>query len=137
MIGETGDLLLDTHIVIWIATNPKRIPAALRKAIEEADRRLVSDVTALEIQIKNLKNPTAFPFCLADLELSMREVCCSSLPLAYSDIKMLAEMEFLHSDPFDRLLMAQARARTLCLATLDEDILRTFERYRAFPVFSV
>ena len=133
---RTRDLLLDTHIIIWMATAPSRIPAKLLAAIEEVDRRYVSHVTAFEIQLKNLKSPGAFPFSLRHLENAMKEFSCTELPITSQDINSLGEIEFLHSDPFDRLLMAQARNRELFLATLDKDILRTFERHKAFRVFA-
>jgi PIN domain nuclease of toxin-antitoxin system len=66
----------------------------------------------------------------------MKEFSCTWLPIAYPDIAMLDRMQFLHSDPFDRLLMAQAASRDVHLATLDRDILRTFERYNSFAAFA-
>lgn len=134
---EGPDLLLDTHIAVWLATDPERIPAAILNALKTAHRKLVSHVTALEIQLKNRKSPTVFRFSLQNLEQFMKEFSCTELPLAYSDIAMLGKMEFLHRDPFDRLLMSQARARSLPLVTLDKDILRTFRRYKAFPVLGL
>ena len=128
------DLLLDTHIVIWMATDPDRIPLQLLEWIEEADTRFVSHVTALEIQLKNIKSPDAFPFSLLQLEQTMKEYTCTELPITYQDINSLGQMRFLHSDPFDRLLMAQARNRKIKLVTLDKDILRTFQRSRQFSV---
>jgi PIN domain nuclease of toxin-antitoxin system len=47
----------------------------------------------------------------------------------------MGQMTFLHADPFDRLMMAQARNRNICLATLDEKIVRTFQKHEAFQVF--
>ena len=66
----------------------------------------------------------------------MKEFSCKELPLSYQDIKKLGEMEFLHSDPFDRLLMAQTANRNFMVATVDRDILRTGKRYKTFKVFS-
>ena len=130
------DLLLDTHIVIWMATDPDRIPVRLQNTIEEVKHRFVSHVSALEIQLKNLKNRAAFPFSLRHLEQAMKEYSCTELPITYQDVNALGSMEFLHPDPFDRLLMAQAKQRSICLATMDKDILRTFDRYQAFPLFA-
>ena len=128
-------LLLDTHIIVWMATSPKRISRQLLVAIEEADHRFISHVTALEIQLKNLKNPVAFSFSLKQLQQTMKEFSCTELPITYQDIHALGEMQFLHSDPFDRLLMAQASHHKLPLATLDKDILRTFDQHKSFSVF--
>lgn len=73
------DLLLDTHIVIWMATAPSRIPKRLLGAIETAGHRFVSHATALEIQLKHLKRPELFPFSLHHLDVAMKEFSCTEL----------------------------------------------------------
>lgn len=134
---ETVDLLLDTHIIVWLAIAPNRIPKQLLTVIENANRRLVSHVSALEIQLKHLKRADAFPFALEHLELAMKEFACTELPLTFGDIKTLAQSQSPQRDPFDRLLMAQAANRNIPLATLDRDILRDVREYKDFPVFSI
>jgi len=130
------DLLLDTHIVIWMATAPKRIPKRLLAAIESTNKRFVSHATALEVQLKHLKNEKLFPFSLHHLEEVMKGFSCTELPITYNDIRSIGEMQALHQDPFDRLLMAQASNRSVYLATLDQDILRYFHKDKAFSVFA-
>jgi len=131
-----NDLLLDTHIVIWMATDPDRIPLDLLEAIGQVENRFVSHVSALEIQLKHRKNPALLPFSLRHLERAMKEFSCTELPISFEDIDALGKMKFLHHDPFDNLLMAQAANRGLYLATLDSDILRTFQKHKAFHVFA-
>lgn len=130
------DLLLDTHIVIWMATTPNRVPKRLLRAIETASRRFVSHVTAMEIQLKHLKNEKLFPFGLHHLGTAMKEFSCTELSISYEDIRKIGELRHAHADPFDRLLMAQAANRDLYLATLDEDILACFRRGKTFSVFA-
>jgi PIN domain nuclease of toxin-antitoxin system len=130
------DLLLDTHILIWMAAEPRKIPKRLLGAIETATRRYVSHATALEIQRKHLKKPELFPFSLPHLDAAMKEFSCTELPITYGDIRTIGQMQSLHQDPFDRLLMAQAASRKLYLATLDEDILRCFQKGKAFSIFT-
>jgi len=128
-------LLLDTHIIIWMATEPDRLPRLLRKAIERAEARFVSHVTAWEIQIKHEKHGVRFNFSLDQLEQTMKAFSCTELPIAYEDIRGLNRLRFLHPDPFDRLLMSQASHRSLYLATLDRNIIATFESDKAFFLF--
>jgi PIN domain nuclease of toxin-antitoxin system len=130
------DFLLDTHIVIWMASAPDRIPKRLLTAIEDARHRFVSHITAIEIQLKHLKNPAAFPFALEHLEVAMKQFVCTELPVTYADIKALGHLRLVHRDPFDRLLIAQAANRKFHLATLDVDILRASKKYKEFSVFS-
>jgi PIN domain nuclease of toxin-antitoxin system len=130
------NLLLDTHVVIWMASSPRKIPTRMLAAIEKADHRFVSDVTAFEIQLKHQKNREEFPFSLSHLELTMKEFACTGLPITYNDIRTIGQIQALHSDPFDRLLMAQAANRNVYLATVDEQIIQSFTKYAVFSVFS-
>ena len=130
------DLLLDTHIMLWMALDPDRIPRRLQAAIQGASHRFVSAMTAFEIQTKRAKHPHDFTFSLADLDAAMREFSCQELPITYQDIRSLEPMRFLHSDPFDRVIMAQAANRNICLVTVDRDVIRTAERYKEFRVLA-
>ncbi len=129
-------LLLDTHVLIWMATEPQRLPRSMVKAIESAEVRLVSLVSAWEVQIKHKKHGRKFNFTLDQLEATMKAFSCTQLALDYADIRALNQMRFFHTDPFDRMLMSQASHRAVYLATLDQDIIKTFEREKAFYVFT-
>ena len=116
-------LLLDTHILIWLATDPARVPAPLRSAIEHAETRYVSAISAAEIAIKHKKFGDKFGFTPAHLQQAMADLACQELPLyvrhseAYLRIP-LAE----HKNPHDQLLMAQAITEELILVTADRQI---------------
>ncbi len=129
-------LLLDTHVVIWMATDPERLPRSLLRAIEAVETRYVSHVSAWEVQIKHEKHGPRFDFSLDHLEQTMKAFSCTELPIEYEDIRGLDRMRFLHPDPFDRLLMSQATRRSLYLATLDQNIIQTFETDKAFYIFT-
>lgn len=130
------DLLLDTHILVWMATAPDRIPPKLLAAIADAEIRYVSIITAVEIQLKNLRHPDTFSFSHADLDTAMEKFFCTQMPLTFQDVRTLQQMEFIHNDPFDRLLMCQAANRGVYLATVDQMIVETFDRWKAFHLFS-
>jgi len=66
----------------------------------------------------------------------MKAFSCTELPIAYEDIRGLNRLRFLHADPFDRLLISQAFARPVYLATLDQNIVATFESLKAFFLFT-
>ena len=129
-------LLLDTHVVIWMATDPGRLPRSLLKAIETVETRLVSYVSAWEIQLKHEKHGARFNFSLDQLEQTMKAFSCTELPIEYKDIRGLNQTRFFHPDPFDRLLMSQAALRPIYLATLDQNIIKTFEIEKAFYIFT-
>ncbi len=129
-------LLLDTHVVIWMATDPERLPLSLLRAIQNVETRLVSYATAWEIQIKHEKHGPRFNFSLDQLEQTMKAFSCTELAIDYRDIRGLNRMRFIHPDPFDRLLMSQAALRSVYLATLDRNIIETFEIDKAFYIFT-
>ena len=119
-----------------MATAPERISKRMLDEIESAEQRIVSHVTGLEIQLKNLKNPKLFPFNLGHLDSAMRAFSCTGLQISYDDIRAMAKLKSAHSDPFDRLLMAQAMNNNLVLATVDSDILRCGRKSGQFSVLS-
>lgn len=119
-----------------MATDPERLPHTLRRAIEKVETRFVSHASAWEIQIKHEKHGSEFDFSLEQLEETMKLFSCTELPIEYQDIAGLNRLRFLHADPFDRLLISQAARRPTYLATLDQDIIKTFEREKAFFIFT-
>lgn len=129
-------LLLDTHVIIWMATEPERLPGPLLRAIERTDTRFVSHASAWEIQIKHEKHGSRFNFSLDQLEQTMKAFSCTELPIEYVDIRGLSQMRFFHPDPFDRLLMSQASRRSVYLASLDENIIETFQAEKSFCLFT-
>ena len=128
-----SDLLLDTHIVMWMAIDPDRIPLRLLEGVESAGQNFVSHVTAPEIQMNVLKSPDIFRF---SLERTMKEFSLKRLPITYLDIKKLAKMTFLHRGPFDQLLMAQAANRDLAIVTVDKDMRPTCQQHNQFRILA-
>ena len=55
-------MLLDTHIVIWLSTEPSRVPDRLQKLVLEADQRFISVVSFFEVALKHRKDSGSFPF---------------------------------------------------------------------------
>jgi PIN domain nuclease of toxin-antitoxin system len=115
-------LLLDTHVVLWSATEPARLPQAARAAIEDGGNDVfVSIVTAWEIAIKQslgkleLARPAEqwLPDVVKRTGLEVAEL---SLPAALR-VRGLA---WHHRDPFDRLLIAQALEHGFTIVTHDE-----------------
>jgi PIN domain nuclease of toxin-antitoxin system len=109
-------LLLDTHVAIWWDAGAPLAPAALQ-AIRDADEVYVSAASAWEVAIK-----TALGKIRSDR--SFTELCAGSgfveLPVTMQHTDALHTLDALHRDPFDRLLVAQARHEQLVLVTRDE-----------------
>lgn len=114
-------LLLDTQIVLWAASAPDRLPDDLRAEIDGgAVPVLVSAVSIAEMAIKQSLGKLSLPFSPVEL---VSEFGFAALPLTWDHAAGLAELPDLHRDPFDRLLIATARAEELRLVTSDRTIL--------------
>lgn len=115
-------LLLDTHAFLWWDADDARLPAAFRYEI--ASRRneiFVSAVTVWEIAIKRALGKLIFGQSVGK---AIEEHRFTPLPITVDQAEWAGGLPQLHRDPFDRLLVAQARLEGLVLVTVDEQILR-------------
>ena len=113
-------LLLDTHLWVWLATNPARLSPGARRIFTDLDNTLVYSVVSIwEVAIKAaLKRPdfTADPALLLDyLRLGPFE----ELDLIAEHTLPISVLPQVHKDPFDRILIAQAMAEQIQLVTAD------------------
>jgi PIN domain nuclease of toxin-antitoxin system len=115
------NLLLDTHAFLWfIDDNPKLSPTA-RVLIADANNRIFLSVASLwEIAIKISlgKLRLAQPFeVLLPQQLSLNHI--DLLDIAVEHTAVVATLPFHHRDPFDRLLIAQAKAEAIPIVGSD------------------
>lgn len=108
-------LLLDTHTLIWAAKEELRDDA--HKVIEElADSVFVSAATIWEIEIKRALGRLQAP---GDMIERVDESGYERLPVTFEHAREAGRLPLLHGDPFDRILVAQARAEGMTLASAD------------------
>ncbi len=110
-------LLLDTHVVLWWFGASPRLPPLVRAAIEVAPSVNVSTVTPWEIAIK-----VATGRLEVDLEALGDALAAIGTPLLATSVAHAIELRDLpphHRDPFDRMLVAQARVEGLTLVSAD------------------
>lgn len=114
--------LLDTHVLLWLLTADPALPARHRHAIENATGVVYgSAVSVAELAIKaSLGKLPAAPERLDD----WAERGLTELPLRAAHAARLRDLPFIHRDPFDRMLIAQAQADGLTLMTVDETVMR-------------
>jgi PIN domain nuclease of toxin-antitoxin system len=116
-------LLLDTHPFIWSQLEAARLPARLRTTlIDPAHTVHISAVSVWEIAIKSAVNKLSFP--LDRLEAIIDDAGFSELAVIFAHALEVRHLPLLHRDPFDRLLIAQARHERLTLVTRDPAIRR-------------
>lgn len=114
-------LLLDTHAFLWWLEGNIRLRAAARRAIESADRVLVSAVSAWEITTKHRLGKLREAAAVAqDVTGAIAAQGFEELPISVEDAERSGRLPGPHRDPFDRMLIAQALARNLTLVSIDE-----------------
>lgn len=111
-------LLLDTHVLIWALTAPRRLPARVAAAIRDPERDVyVSAASTWEIAIKS-----ALGKITADIDTvvgAARDAGFDELPISIAHTVRLRALPPLHRDPFDRLLVAQALDEHLTIVSHD------------------
>lgn len=109
-------LLLDTHALLWWLDDDVRLDRSAAAAIAEADYVAVSAASAWEIGIKQALGKLDGP---ADLAAEMTTNGFTELPVTATHAVAAGELPPHHADPFDRMLVAQARLEGLTLVSRD------------------
>lgn len=110
-------LLLDTHIFLWLVEDSPRLTSDARRLITSAEKILVSSASIWEIAIKiRLGKLKAEPDQLIE---EMLRNGFEELPVYARHAKEVAKLPLHHGDPFDRLLIAQAKTEPTRLLTSD------------------
>jgi PIN domain nuclease of toxin-antitoxin system len=110
------NLLLDTHILLWWLSGSRRLHSSARKAIADSARAYVSAATAWEIAIKIALGKMEFRGEIAE-QLAMNNLL--SLAVTVPHAFAAGALPVHHHDPFDRMLVAQAKIESLTLMTHD------------------
>jgi PIN domain nuclease of toxin-antitoxin system len=116
-------LLLDTNAFIWWLDDPTQIADLAREAIEDGSIQVsVSAVTAFEIATKARLGKLSFD---GDIARHVDREGFDELPVSIAHAVVAGSLPLIHNDPFDRLLIGQARHEQLTVVTRDA----TFQRY--------
>jgi PIN domain nuclease of toxin-antitoxin system len=118
-------LLLDTHLLLWAAGQPDRLPVAARTLIEDPRNELVfSAASVWEIAIKSQLGRE-------DLQVDARLLRRGLLDNGYGELAITSEhavaingLPPIHRDPFDRMLVAQSMVEGITLLTADPLVAR-------------
>jgi PIN domain nuclease of toxin-antitoxin system len=112
-------LLLDTHVFLWWCQDDRRLKRPARRAIQDAGAVFVSAVSAWEVGLKvalgKLRIPG--PFSAAVSASSFDE-----LPIGFAHAAAASSLPMHHTDPFDRMLVAQCQVESLTLVTHDRQL---------------
>jgi PIN domain nuclease of toxin-antitoxin system len=115
-----GQHLLDTQLLLWLAITPMHLPQQLHAAL--MDRRtpfLFSVVSLWEVAIKTSLGKSGFQVDAGQLREGLRRQGLLELAIDAAHCLAVQHLPWIHRDPFDRLLVAQARHNGLTLLTAD------------------
>jgi PIN domain nuclease of toxin-antitoxin system len=118
-------LLLDTHILLWMAAEPEKLSAHALNLLEDLDNTLYFSAASIwEIAIKTGLERQ-------DFKVNPREIRAQLLGKGLSEIAInglhaisVGDLPAIHKDPFDRILLAQAMREDITLLTTDAILAR-------------
>ena len=118
------NVLVDTHVLLWLVSEPARLDTSALAVLSDPENSVwVSAASAWEIAIKTRIGRldgealmAAWPDVLSTM--SIRELAIDS-----ADAILAGRLPWLHKDPFDRVIVAQALRRNLTIATRDTQVI--------------
>lgn len=115
-------VLLDTHILLWALNDDKKLSRRQRSVFSDQFIMVVSAVSIWEIAIKRRLGKLKFD---GNPSRIMMDYACEALDINWRHGAMVEDLPMHHSDPFDRLLIAQAVIENMPVLTAD----RQFAQY--------
>jgi PIN domain nuclease of toxin-antitoxin system len=114
-------LLLDSHVLLWWEAKDKRLGKGVAGAIATASEVFVSAASVWELLIKRSLGKLELAGSLSD---AIEAAGFEHLSITAKHAEEAANLPLLHRDPFDRMLVAQARLEVCTLVTNDERLAR-------------
>ena len=116
-------LLLDTHLLLWTAAEPSKLPKKVRSLILDSDNDLFFSAASIwEIAIKSQLGRDDFDVDAHLLRRGLIDNGYLELSINVEHALAVVALPPLHKDPFDRMLVAQATVEGLVLLTSDVQV---------------
>lgn len=114
--------LLDTHIILWWLTEPQTISSKAHKIIEDKKEEIyLSSASFWEMAIKQSVGKLTLPGSISEI---LTKEGFIFLPIHVNESLSIVDLPSIHTDPFDRMLIVQAKLNDLVIITRDEKIMR-------------
>ena len=118
-------LLLDTHLLLWAAGEPKRLSKQARSLIDNTENELLFSPGSLwEVAIKRGLGREDFKVDARLLRRGLLDNGYNELPITSNHVLATESLPPIHRDPFDRVLVAQATVEGITLLTVDSLVSR-------------
>lgn len=116
-------LLLDSHLLVWMAAQSWKLPAIARQMIEDPENQIFfSSASVWELTIKHDLGKTAIPLHPGILYEALLANDYTELPVSALHALALSSLPPIHKDPFDRILIAQSAHEGMTLLTADRTV---------------
>lgn len=116
-------LLLDSHLLLWTAVEPSKVPKKVRSLILDKDNDLFFSAASIwEIAIKCQLGRSDFDVDPHLLRRGLMDNGYLELTITVEHALAVLALAPLHTDPFDRMLVAQATVEGFVLLTSDEQV---------------
>jgi PIN domain nuclease of toxin-antitoxin system len=113
-------LVLDTHLLLLAAGEPRRLSKQARTLIDNADNELLFSAASLwEVAIKRGLGREDFKVDPRLLRRGLLDNGYRELPIISDHVVAIDSLPPIHKDPFDRILVAQATVEGITLLTID------------------
>ena len=110
-------MLLDTHVFIWLDTQPEKLSNTAMEICQDIDNQLyLSMASVWEMQIKVQLGKLKLKIPLADMLTVQQQ---ENVSIALTHIYQLQALPFHHNDPFDRLMIVQSLLGNMTLISVD------------------
>jgi PIN domain nuclease of toxin-antitoxin system len=117
--------LLDTHVILWAAGQPERLSETARNIILEPRNALFFSAASIwEIVIKRGLGRDDFKVDPYRLRKLLTINGYTELPITAEHVLRVDTLPLLHKDPFDRVLVAQARSEAMLFLTVDSAVMQ-------------
>jgi len=113
-------LLLDTHLLLWAAGEPRRLSRQAKSLIDNpANELFFSPASLWEVVIKHGLQRADFKVDPRLLRRGLLDNGYGELPIVSDHVVAIDSLPAIHKDPFDRILVAQATVEGITLLTTD------------------
>ncbi|MDT8391903.1 MAG: type II toxin-antitoxin system VapC family toxin [Lentisphaeria bacterium] len=116
--------LLDTHVFIWMASDPTGLPTKVAAILRDSGNDVLLSMASIwEMQIKVQLGKLELTATLPELvEQQRTRNAVEILPISLDHLWEVGKLPPIHKDPFDRLLIAQSRHEDIFFLTADRII---------------
>ena len=120
------DLILDTHVLIWFSEDDRKLPLRIKEIIENEQNRLYVSIASLwEMAIKISLNKLEINNDLGWFIDRLLNNNINIIEIKIDHLRELLELDYIHRDPFDRLIISQCKFEKISIITHDD----VFKKY--------